>query len=121
MRVRFRVDGVLCEVLELPPGARRAVLSRIKVMAGMDIAVRRRPQDGAIPLERDGRSLTLRFFTLPVESGEKAVVRVLDPREAPAELDALGLRPGRPRARPLGSARRPGGAASRRADGERQE
>lgn len=91
--MRFRVDGVLCEVLELPPGARRAVLSRIKVMAGMDISVRRRPQDGAIPLERDGCSLTLRVSTLPVESGEKAVVRVLDPREAPAELDALGLAP----------------------------
>ncbi len=91
VRVRFRVDGVLEEVLELPHGARRAVLSRIKVMAGMDISVRRRPQDGAIPLDIEGRHLTLRVSTLPVEDGEKAVVRILDPREAPPELAALGL------------------------------
>src|SRR5690606_24939294 len=67
VRVRFRVDGLLREVLELPQGARRAVLSRIKVLAGMDMSVRRRPQDGAIPLEREGRRLTLRVSTLPVE------------------------------------------------------
>jgi len=93
VRVRFRVDGLLREVLELPQGARRAVLSRIKVLAGMDISVRRRPQDGAIPLERDGRRLTLRVSTLPVESGEKGVVRVLDPRESPPDLGAIGLAP----------------------------
>lgn len=91
VRVRFRVDGLLKEVLELPPGARRAVLSRIKVMAGMDISVRRRPQDGAIPLERGGRKLTLRVSTLPVEEGEKGVVRILDPRETPPNLATLGL------------------------------
>jgi type IV pilus assembly protein PilB len=91
VRVRFRVDGLLREVLELPPGARRAVLSRIKVMAGMDISIRRRPQDGAIPLEREGRRLTLRVSTLPVEDGEKGVVRILDPRETPPDLGAIGL------------------------------
>jgi type IV pilus assembly protein PilB len=83
MRVRFRIDGILQEVLELPPGARRAVLSRIKVMAGMDISIRRRA--------RDGRHLTLRVSTLPVEDGEKGVVRILDPRETPPDLTALGL------------------------------
>ena len=91
VRVRFRVDGLLQEVLELPPGARRAVLSRIKVMAGMDISIRRRPQDGALPFERDGRHLTLRVSTLPVEDGEKGVVRILDPQETPPDLAALGL------------------------------
>ncbi len=93
VRVRFRIDGLLKEVSELPPGARRAVLSRIKVMAGMDISVRRRPQDGAIHLAREGRELTLRVSTLPVEEGEKGVVRILDPREAPPDLAALGLGP----------------------------
>ena len=91
VRVRFRVDGVLEEVLELPQGARRAVLSRIKVMAGMDISIRRKPQDGAIPLDVEGRHLTLRVSTLPVEDGEKGVVRILDPREAPPQLTALGF------------------------------
>ena len=94
VRVRFRVDGLLQEVLELPPGARRAVLSRIKVMAGMDISIRMRPQDGALPLERDGRRLTLRVSTIPVEDGEKGVVRILDPRETPPDLAALGLADG---------------------------
>ena len=89
--VRFRVDGLLREVLELPPGARRALLSRIKVMAGMDISIRRRPQDGALPFERDGRHLTLRVSTLPVEDGERGVVRILDPQETPPDLTALGL------------------------------
>ncbi len=91
VRVRFRVDGLLHEVLQLPPAARRAVLSRIKVLAGMDISIRQRPQDGAIPFQRDGRRLTLRVSTLPVENGEKGVVRVLDPREAPPDVAALGL------------------------------
>ena len=91
VRVRFRIDGLLQEVLELPPGARRAMLSRIKVMAGMDISIRRRPQDGSLPFERDGRHLTLRVSTLPVEEGEKGVVRILDPRETPPDLAALGL------------------------------
>ena len=91
VRVRFRIDGLLREVLELPTGARRAVLSRIKVMAGMDISIRRRPQDGAIPLDRDGRHLTLRVSTLPVEDGEKGVVRILDPRETPPDLGGIGL------------------------------
>lgn len=91
VRVRYRVDGLLREMLELPPGARRAVLSRIKVMAGMDISIRRKPQDGAIPLDRDGRHLTLRVSTLPVEDGEKGVVRILDPRETPPDLGGIGL------------------------------
>ncbi len=95
VRVRYRVDGILREALELPRGVRRAVLSRIKVMAGMDISVRRRPQDGGLELpHRDGageRRLTLRVSTLPVEGGEKAVVRILDPVRGPRDLASLGL------------------------------
>lgn len=90
-RVRYRVDGVLRRALEIPAAARHAVLSRIKVMAGMDISVRRRAQDGRIPLAHRDRALTLRVSTLPVNGGEKAVVRILDPEAAPRSLDALGF------------------------------
>jgi general secretion pathway protein E len=67
------------------------VLSRIKVIAGMDISVRRRAQDGRIPFEHGGRRLTLRVSTLPVNGGEKAVVRILDSDAAPRSLDGLGM------------------------------
>jgi type IV pilus assembly protein PilB len=91
VRVRFRVDGQLRQTLDIPAGSRRAVLSRIKVIAGMDISVRRRPQDGRIPFEHEGRDLTLRVSTLPVNGGEKAVVRILDSDAAPRSLNALGM------------------------------
>ncbi len=91
VRVRHRVDGILHQVGDLPAAARHAVLSRIKVMAGMDISVKRRAQDGSIDLEQGGRRLNLRVSTLPVNGGEKAVVRILDPGAAPPCLGALGL------------------------------
>jgi type IV pilus assembly protein PilB len=91
VRVRYRLDGLLMEALELPGAVRPAVLSRIKIMAGMDISVKRRPQDGGISLTRAGRRLTLRVSTLPVTGGEKAVCRILDPLKAPAGLGSLGL------------------------------
>ena len=91
VRVRYRVDGVLRSALELPSATRRAVLSRLKIMAGMDIAVKRRPQDGGLRLTHRGRSLTARVSTLPVTGGEKAVVRILDPTKAPSDLGQVGL------------------------------
>jgi len=91
VRVRYRVDGLLREAGNLPAASRRAVLSRIKVMAGMDISVRRRAQDGRIAHSHGERNLTLRVSTLPVNGGEKAVVRILDPESIPGNLDALGL------------------------------
>jgi type IV pilus assembly protein PilB len=91
VHVRYRVDGVLQRAMDLPAAARRAVLSRIKVMAGMDISVRRRPQDGRIALAHGERRLTLRTSTLPVNGGEKAVVRILDPDAAPRSLEGLGM------------------------------
>jgi type IV pilus assembly protein PilB len=94
VRVRFRVDGVLREALELPAASRRAVLSRIKIMAGMDISVRRRPQDGGLRLRHGARTLTCRVSTLPTVDGEKAVLRILDPRRAPTDLGGLGMSPG---------------------------
>jgi type IV pilus assembly protein PilB len=92
VRVRFRIDGVLRQTLELPSAARRAVLSRVKVLGGLDISVRRRAQDGRIPIVHGGRHLTLRVSTLPVNGGEKAVVRILDADNAPTSLDGLGMR-----------------------------
>ncbi len=91
VRVRFRVDGRLRRALDLPASSRRAVLSRIKVVAGMDISVRRRAQDGSLRFEHDGRALTLRVSTLPVNGGEKAVVRILDSAAAPTSLGVLGM------------------------------
>ena len=91
VRIRLRIDGLLRQTLDLPAASRRAVLSRLKVIAGMDISVRRRPQDGRIPLEHGGRRLTLRVSTLPVNGGEKAVVRILDSDAAPRSLGGLGM------------------------------
>jgi len=91
LRVRYRVDGVLRGVLDLPSGSHEAVLSRLKIMAGMDISVKRRPQDGGLALKHSGADLSLRISTLPLKSGEKAVVRILDPSKAPRGLDGLGL------------------------------
>lgn len=93
VRVRYRIDGVLRRTADLPAAARHAILSRIKVVAGMDISVRRRPQDGRIVLDHQGTELTLRVSTLPVNGGEKAVVRILDPDAVPRSLDTLGLAP----------------------------
>lgn len=91
VRVRERIDGILRPV----PGAARtspsALLSRIKVMARMDIAVKLRPQDGGFTLRHEGHTLAVRVSTLPVEQGEKAVLRILNPDEAPSSLDELGL------------------------------
>lgn len=91
IRVRARIDGVLRPTVHLPAGVRRAVLSRIKVISGMDISVRRRAQDGRTTLVHEGRTLTLRVSTLPVNGGEKAVVRILDAAAAPRDLAALGM------------------------------
>lgn len=91
VRVRVRVDGILRRTVDLPAASRRAILSRIKVIAGMDISVRRRAQDGSLRFEHGGRRLTLRVSTLPVNGGEKAVVRILDSSTAPADLGVLGM------------------------------
>ena len=83
IRIRYRLDGILRTALGLPSGSLDAVLSRLKIMAGMDISVKRRPQDGGMTLKRGNTPLTLRVSSLPVKGGEKAVVRILDPEKAP--------------------------------------
>jgi type IV pilus assembly protein PilB len=93
VRVRYRVDGVLRPSLELPAGVREAAISRIKIMGGMDISVKLRPQDGGFPLRHRDRKLDVRASTLPVSGGEKAVLRLLDPAASPRNLEGVGLSP----------------------------
>lgn len=90
--VRLRVDGLLRTVWRLPASIRTALVSRLKVMAGMDISVRRRPQDGGMRVEIGDAELSLRVSTLPTGmGGEKTVIRLLDPGRAPSTLEELGL------------------------------
>lgn len=92
-RVRLRTDGVLYEAAQLTKVVMQAVVSRIKVLAGMDIAEKRLPQDGSIKLELDGRSVDLRISTLPTILGEKAVIRIFDRERFALKLDELDFTP----------------------------
>lgn len=89
--VRMRVDGVLRETLRMPPHVAPVVVSRIKVMARLDIAERRVPQDGRIGLTLGGKLLDVRVSTLPSRAGERVVMRILDKENAGIELDVLGM------------------------------
>ncbi len=89
--VRMRVDGVLRESLRMPPHVAPVVVSRIKVMARLDIAERRVPQDGRIGLTLGGKLLDVRVSTLPSRAGERVVLRILDKDSAGLTLDALGV------------------------------
>jgi len=93
LRVRYRVDGALFERLRPPYQLLPAIVSRIKIMAGLDISERRLPQDGAITARVDGTRVDLRVSTLPNRFGEKVVIRVIDTRNTPVGLDQLGLSP----------------------------
>lgn len=91
--VRFRVDGVLREVLSLSHRLAPLLVSRVKVMARLDIAERRTPQDGRISLTLGGRSLDVRVSSLPARAGERVVMRILDQEQAGLRLEDLGMRP----------------------------
>lgn len=90
-RVRFRVDGTLFDSADFSKDLHPAVVSRVKIMANMDIAEKRRPQDGRILIKTDGRRVDLRVSTLPTINGEKVAIRVLDPAAAKVGLELLGL------------------------------
>lgn len=90
-RVRLRVDGGLVTAAELPPGTHRAAISRVKIMAGLDISVRRRPQDGGFTTRNGNTDVSVRVSTIPTPEGEKAVLRLLDPGKAPPDLSSLGF------------------------------
>ncbi len=91
-RVRFRIDGVLYEVMTPSANVHPALVSRLKVMANLDIAERRMPQDGRIQVQTSGRQVDLRFSSLPGLFGEKVVLRVLDKNQAILNLNKLGMR-----------------------------
>ena len=91
LRVRYRIDGVLQEVMKLPKGVQPAVLSRFKVMASMDIAENRIPQDGHASLTVRKRGIDLRVATLPTVHGERIVLRILEKESILLKLDDLGF------------------------------
>ncbi|MBV8546852.1 MAG: Flp pilus assembly complex ATPase component TadA [Acidobacteria bacterium] len=89
--IRFRIDGVLHEIQRVPKLVNLAITSRIKTMCRMDIAERRRPQDGRIKTEREGKEIELRVSTLPTAFGEKLVMRIFDPEVLIRDLGGLGF------------------------------
>jgi type IV pilus assembly protein PilB len=92
-RIRYRVDGVLYNAFEYPSALHPSVAARLKIMANMDIAEKRKPQDGRILIKTGGRSVDLRVNSVPTTRGEKIVIRVLDQSNSPVGLERLGLDP----------------------------
>ena len=88
MRVRFRVDGVLNETTSIPRRMIAGVISRVKIMADLDIAERRLPQDGRVGLTVEGHSVDIRIVTMPGVHGEGVVMRMLDKEQALLSLDS---------------------------------
>ncbi len=91
LRIRYRIDGILFDMMNPPHQMHAAIVSRLKIMANLDIAERRLPQDGRIRAVVHGRKLDLRLSTLPTGQGEKAVMRILDSRSAQITLEQLGM------------------------------
>src|SRR5579862_9805641 len=93
LQVRQRVDGLLQDVVQIPRNLQDATISRLKILSGMDIAERRRPQDGRSRLRYEGKRIELRLSAMPTQFGEKIVIRLLDGRNADFSMERLGLRP----------------------------
>lgn len=93
IRVRYRLDGVLKDVPSPPRSMGQSIVSRIKIMSSLDIAEKRRPQDGKFQVKIEGRSVDFRVSTLPVVHGEKVVMRILDTSNLALDLDTLGFEP----------------------------
>lgn len=91
VRVRFRVDGVLREIMTAPTSARAGLISRVKIMADMDISERRRPQDGRIGIVVNDRMVDMRVATLPTPFGENVVIRLLNHEKTQPRLSDLGM------------------------------
>ena len=91
IRVRMRVDGVMCPVMTVPSDLYASVLARLKIMGGMDVTERRVPQDGRAGVRLRNRSFDLRMSTLPTIYGEKCVIRVLDKNSAFLSRDGIGV------------------------------
>ncbi|MFA6133126.1 MAG: GspE/PulE family protein [Phycisphaerae bacterium] len=93
LRIRYRIDGLLFEQQAPPMQLHAAIISRLKIMANLDIAERRLPQDGRIRATVHGRTVDLRVSTLPINHGEKCVIRILDNRSIMVGLENLGMHP----------------------------
>ena len=93
LRVRFRIDGTLYEMMSPPQRLRAAITSRLKIMADLDIAERRVPQDGRIKIRLGGKQIDLRVSSLPCIFGEKIVMRILDKSNLALDLTKLGFEP----------------------------
>jgi len=91
--VRYRIDGVMHEVESPPRRLSAAVISRVKIMANLDIAERRLPQDGRIKLRIQGKEIDLRVSTVPTMNGESVVMRILDKGGVPLNFESLGFEP----------------------------
>src|SRR6202163_189793 len=91
--VRQRVDGLLHDVYKIPKHLQDATISRLKIISGMDISDRRRPQDGRSQLRFEGKRIDLRVSTLPTEYGEKVVIRLLDQKRAQMTMEKIDLTP----------------------------
>jgi general secretion pathway protein E len=89
--VRLRIDGLLHTIYTLPGAVHPPFISRLKMLARMDIAEKRRPQDGRIKTEREGREVELRVSSLPVAFGEKIVIRIFDPQTLIQDLEQIGF------------------------------
>ena len=93
LRVRFRIDGVLQDVMRVPRAIQNAVISRLKIMADLNIAERRLPQDGRVSLHLESGSVDLRLVTLPTNQGESVVIRILDRGSGVLNIADLGFLP----------------------------
>src|SRR3989337_1720888 len=91
LSVRFRVDGILREDMKLPKWSQGALVSRIKILASLDIAERRLPQDGAIRVKLENKDIDLRISTIPTYPGEKVVIRILDTASVAVNLEGLAM------------------------------
>ncbi|MGB0768390.1 MAG: GspE/PulE family protein, partial [Phycisphaeraceae bacterium] len=100
-RIRYRIDGVMRELMQPPPGMHSAIVSRVKVVGKMDIAERRLPQEGRVRIVAEGRDVDLRVSSIPTLLGEKLVIRLLDKSNLNVRMEQLGFRE-----EPLGTFRR---------------
>jgi type IV pilus assembly protein PilB len=93
MKVRYRIDGVLLEAAVIPAKIVPTIISRVKILADLDIAERRIPQDGRVSMELEGKRIDIRVVTLPTAHGESVVMRILDQSNVNIQLDQLGMLP----------------------------
>ncbi len=91
LKVRYRIDGILHDIMSPPRSLHMAIISRVKIMSNMNIAERRLPQDGRIKVQVHGREVNFRVSTIPAVNGESAVLRILDPAQIMLDLKSIGF------------------------------